>query len=200
MKYIKFLNIALVLFISSCEDKTISNYKAKETAPKNVSRSIISIKDTQKERFLDAINNARADTQDCGKYGIFPPAPPIKWNDALYKAAYEHSQDMALNGIVEHDGTNSSSDWTAIEKNLGRGSHFYERIENNGYSNYIITAENIAGGTYYDTPEIVVKKWLESPGHCKNLMNKYIKEFGLARVKKETKYVNYWSLELGALK
>ena len=155
------------------------------------------ISQEEKERFLDAINSARADTQDCGEYGVFPPAPPLKWSDELYKAAYEHTQDMALNGIVEHDGTNSDTDWTAQKLKLGRGSHFYERIVNNGYYEYWIVEENVAGGTHFDNPEVVVQAWLDSPGHCKNLMNKDVKEVGMAHVKANTKYIHYWSQEFG---
>ena len=50
--------------------------------------------------------------------------------------------------------------------------------------------ENIATG--YRTEKEVVKGWIASPGHCKNIMSKLYKEMGVAR------YGNYWTQEFGA--
>ncbi len=164
----------------------------------NAIRQIPQISEEQKQEFLDAVNSARADTQDCGSEGVFPPAPALTWSDELYKAAYEHTRDMALHGVIEHEGSNTNSDWTAQDLKLGRGSHFYERIEHNGYTNYKIVEENVAGGTYFNSASDVVEAWLKSDGHCANLMNKDVTQIGMAHVKKSTKYTNYWSQEFGA--
>ncbi len=178
---------------SSESNKNSSNMQAQ-----NAVRQIPEISEEQKQAYLDAVNSARADTQDCGSEGVFEPAPPLTWSDELYKAAYEHTRDMALNGVVEHEGTNTSSDWTSVDLNLGRGSHFYERIDNNGYDNYKLVEENVAGGTYFDEAQDVVNAWLKSDGHCANLMNKDVTEIGMAHVKENTKYTHYWSQEFGA--
>ncbi len=63
-----------------------------------------------------------------------PPAPPLQWSDALYRVAYEHSQDMAATGIMTHNGSGTETDWTAIVWDLGRGSGYAERIDNNGWN------------------------------------------------------------------
>jgi len=207
----KILLIAVItIFISSCGEEKSRKYVEKngneQTKTSNNSNmqaqsaihQIPTISQAQKQEFLDAVNSARADTQDCGNEGIFSPVPALKWSDELYKAAYEHSRDMALNGIVEHYGTNTESDWTAKDLKLGHGSHFYERVEHNGYKDYKLVEENVAGGTNLDNAYEVVGAWLKSDGHCANLMNKDITDIGMALVKKNTKYTHYWSQEFGA--
>ena len=204
-KYV--VTLIISLYLIGCggsqivESKIYDNNNEENTQnmeAQNASHRIPPISDSDKQEFLDAINSARADTQDCGEHGIFPPAPALTWNDELYKAAYEHTRDMALSRTVEHDGTNSQNDWTSKELNLGRGSHFYERIENNGYKEYKTIEENVAGGTYFDNPQDVVQAWINSPGHCANLMNKDVTEVGMAHVQADTKYTHYWSQEFGA--
>ena len=193
MNRVTILIFAIVL-LNSCggESGTTSN-----TSKKVIVKEIESIPKSRIDEYKDAINSAREQGQTCGSYGYFAPAKPLKWNNKLYNAAYEHSRDIALYGVLEHDGTNSDSDWTAYDLNLNRGSKFYERIENSGYDSYKLVAENVAAGTYMISAKDAVDAWIKSPGHCKTLMNANLKEFGLAHVKKETKYINYWTLDLG---
>ena len=137
------------------------------------------IDEATKQAYLDAVNAARSVGRNCGDT-YMPPAPPLQWSDALYRAAYEHSQDMAATGVLTHDGSGTETDWTAIVWDLGRGSVFNERIKNNGAS-MSGSGENIAlvhnGGTQY-----VINGWLNSPGHCMNLMSPVWKYVGMARV------------------
>jgi len=184
--------------VDSSNDVQTNTSSDSNMQAQSVIHQIPAISQSQKEEFLDAVNSARADTQDCGDEGIFAPAPPLSWSDELYRSAYEHSRDMALNGVVEHYGTNTESDWTAKDLNLGHGSRFYERDEYNGYTNYRLVEENVAGGTNLDNAYDVVDAWLKSDGHCANLMNKDIKDMGMALVKEDTKYTHYWSQEFGA--
>jgi uncharacterized protein YkwD len=207
----KILLVATIaVFITGCSGEEAKKYAINNgneqtktsNSPNMQAQSAIhqipTISQSQKQKFLDAVNSARADTQDCGSEGIFAPAPALKWSDELYKAAYEHSRDMALHGIVEHYGTNTNSDWTAKDLKLGHGSHFYERVEHNGYKNYKLVEENVAGGTNLDDAYEVVDAWLKSDGHCANLMNKDITDIGMALVKENTKYTHYWTQEFGA--
>ncbi len=179
------------------QNSSTSSQNSNNMQAQSVVVDIPQISESEKTEFLDAINSARAETQDCGVYGVFPPVKPLTWSDSLYKAAYEHTRDMAVNGVVEHDGTNSSSDTTAKSLNLGRGSYFYERAKYNGYTDYQLVEENVAGGTYFNSAQDAVDAWLDSDGHCANLMNKDIKDVGMAHVKEGTKYTNYWSQEFG---
>ena len=146
--------------------------------------------------FLDAINAARAETQDCGSEGVFDPADALSWNDRLGNAAWEHSNDMAESNTFSHTGSGTQSDLTAQNEGLDRGSRFNERIENQGYTEYRTVGENIAAG--YATAQEVVEGWLASDHHCANLMNPKFTEVGMALVEKEgSEYGTYWSQEFG---
>jgi len=68
------------------------------------------VSQAQINTYLKLINNIRSHSQDCGQFGIKPPAKPLKWNYNLYKAAYEHSRDMAMNSFLEHYGSNTKYD------------------------------------------------------------------------------------------
>jgi len=152
-----------------------------------------------KQAYLDAINNARAIQQDCGVKGIKGAVSALEWSDELYAAAYEHSDDLAESDTFAHDGSGTSSDWTAQVKELGRGSTFVERIKNNGYTNYKTIGENIVAGTNRDTAQIAIDAWLDSDGHCANLMNTDYTEIGMGHVEKAgTDYIHYWTQNFGA--
>jgi uncharacterized protein YkwD len=154
------------------------------------------VSEEDRAAFLDAINAARAETQDCGDMGVFDPAPALSWNDRLANAAYEHSYDMAQSDTFSHTGSGTQSDATAQLLHPGTGSSFQERIEHQGYTQWRRVGENIAAG--YADPEEVVEGWLESPHHCANLMNPVFTEVGMALVTQEgSDYYFYWSQELG---
>lgn len=44
---------------------------------------------------------------------------------------------------------------------------------------YMTAGENIAKGQ--NTPEFVMKSWMDSPGHRKNILNPKFKEMGVSR-------------------
>jgi len=152
-----------------------------------------------KQAYLDAVNEARAEGRECGKYGHMPAADPVTWNSKLYKAAYEHSKDMAVSNTFSHTGSGTSSDVTAEEAHTGHGSGVGERIEHNGYTNWHQYGENIAAGTVMDDVSEAMEGWLKSPGHCKNIMKKEFKEVGVAVYYHENShYKYYWTQDFGA--
>jgi len=153
---------------------------------------------TTKQAYLDAINYVRAHEQNCGKYGIKPAVGVLKWNDLLYKAALEHSNDLAKTDTFSHDGSGKASDITAKNKQLGRGSKVGERIEYNGYTNWRSYGENIAAGTSMDQAQEAINVWVASDGHCKNLMNPNFTEVGMAQVyNQDSHYLHYWTQDFG---
>ena len=125
---------------------------------------------------LPFINAARAKGCTCGEYGVYKPAKPVKWNDKLAKAAIVHTNDnySRKDGDFGHTGSDHSSVGT--------------RVERQAY-NFMSVGENIAIGSY--TAEGVVEAWLTSPGHCKNIMDPYFKDVGVA------KYKGIWTLVIG---
>lgn len=114
------------------------------------------------QEVLDLLNERRAAAADCGIYGSFPPAAPLVMNGALRCAARNHSLDMATRGFFNHvnpDGDNPGA-----------------RIAASGYSPSG-WGENIAAG--YPTPEAVVEGWMNSDGHCSNMMSDDFTEVGV---------------------
>jgi len=168
-----------------------------DTKVEPVKKAVVSrVSDVDKTDYLDAINAARAETQDCGSAGVFDPAPDLRWDDRLGNAAWEHSDDMAQSNTFAHDGSGTASDRTAQEEGLGRGSHFTERIRHQGYTDYRAIGENIAAGAA--SAQDVIAMWLQSDQHCANLMNPNFSDTGMALVEKShTDDGTYWSLELG---
>lgn len=163
------------------------------------------IEEATKTAFLDAVNSARAQEQDCGTEGIFPPTGPVEWSDALYRAAYEHSEDMGVVGEtsedISHDGSGGESDWTAQVLELGRGSTPWERGANNGFDNETryTSAENAHSSP--ETIETAMKDWLESDGHCVNIMNPDQTHVGVAMVENpDSAWRYYWTQLFGSSK
>jgi uncharacterized protein YkwD len=111
---------------------------------------------------LDGVNAARASGHSCGDRH-FPPAPPLSWNPALGQAALGHSRDMAARRYFSHQAKD--------------GSQAAERAQRAGYR-WQRVGENIAFGQ--NTPEEAVAGWLDSPGHCANIMNANFTEMGAA--------------------
>ncbi|MRW94480.1 CAP domain-containing protein [Duganella sp. FT80W] len=130
---------------------------------------------------LDAVNQARAEGHTCGAQ-YFPPAQPLSWNAQLGEAALEHSNDMAAQQYFDHTGKD--------------GSNVGERSRKAGYQ-WARVGENLAYGVY--TPQEAVAGWLNSPGHCANIMNKDFTEFGAAYAITPQPAVGaiYWSQVFG---
>ena len=150
-----------------------------------------------KQSYLDAINNVRAIARSCGSYGNYNSAPALRWNDALYNASMEHSQDMAQTNTFEHTGSNTQSDLTAQALSLGRGSTLRDRVDYNNYLNWSNIGENIAAGN--STTEDTIAQWISSDGHCANMMNPKFTEVGMSHaINSNARYRDYWTQTFGA--
>lgn len=123
---------------------------------------------------LQLVNGVRKRGCQCGDTW-YPAAPPVTWNDLLEKAALRHSSDMSQKKYFSH----TAPDGTGAGK----------RIAEAGYR-WMYYGENIAMG--YKNEREVITGWLNSPGHCKNIMNKNYKEMGVAKVN------GYWTQEFGS--
>ena len=150
-----------------------------------------------KQRYLAVINKVRSQARSCGNAGYFSSAPALRWSDALYSAAYEHSNDMLKSTVFSHQGSNTSSDWTAKVQQLGRSSSFKERIENNGYKNWKNLAENIGSGS--SSVDAAMAHWVRSDRHCANIMNPDFTDVGMANTHKQgSKSSHYWTQNFAA--
>lgn len=126
-------------------------------------------------------NIARSVRQQCGDRS-FNATNELIWNDQLAEAALAHSQDMATRNYFDHtslDGENPGA-----------------RINRTGYV-ASTWGENIAAG--YGTVEQAIQGWIDSPGHCANIMNSNFTEFAVAIAQSNTStYGSYWTMVLAA--
>jgi len=125
-----------------------------------------------KIKMLKLINETRAKGAICGTQ-VMPPVPPIKWNDTLEMVAFLHSKSMCVNDHYNHIGIDGSDP-------TDRASRLWYKYA---------LGENIARG--YTDEESVFKGWLNSPGHCENMLNIDKHEVGVAR------NGIYWTMNLG---
>jgi uncharacterized protein YkwD len=125
-------------------------------------------------RVLDLVNRARARTVRCGEK-TFSPAQPLALSGTLGGVALGHASDMADNDYFEH--TDLSGHTPA------------DRVRAVGYREKLV-GENIAFGPR--TADEVVQGWLDSPGHCENIMDPRFVEMGVAYAPAHRKRGLYW--------
>jgi uncharacterized protein YkwD len=128
------------------------------------------------EEVLRLSNQYRASGATCGS-ASYGPAVALSMNPALRCAARLHSKDMQDRSYFDH---------TTPE-----GVTFDQRITASGYDDWRTIGENIAAGQR--TPQQVVQAWMQSVGHCQNVMNPNFKEIGVGF------YDSYrWTQDFGA--
>lgn len=129
---------------------------------------------------LQRVNALRAAGAVCGTT-VYGAAAPLNWSSLLLKAASGHASDMATNNYFSHNSLD--------------GKTVAQRISDAGYS-YSAAAENIAAGD--TTVQSVVTRWLNSPGHCTNMMNATYRDMGVACARSDSAtYGYYWTMNLG---
>lgn len=115
------------------------------------------------QQLLDETNRRRAAGGYCG-VSQMPPVAPVSWDCRVAAAAQKHSEDMARFGFLEHTGSD--------------GLELLQRLGEQGYSPQA-WGENIAQGQ--QTVSEVVEDWVQSTGHCKNLMSGDYVHMGAAK-------------------
>ncbi len=118
---------------------------------------------------IKLVNQARQKGVYCGKTWQKPVAP-LKWDDQLEKAAADKSYDMYKNNYFEH----TSSDGETLTDRLNKISYAWQTI-----------GENLAMGP--TSVKQTVDTWLNSEGHCRNIMKPEFTHFGAAQ------YGIYWT-------
>jgi len=115
------------------------------------------------DEMLDRVNELRAGGTYCGNE-YYAPAEKLTWEGRLADAAQGHADDMQSQNYFDHTGLDGSS--------VG------DRVSNQNFE-WTTVGENIAMGQSSVTS--VMKSWIESSGHCKNLMNPAFRQFGASR-------------------
>lgn len=134
----------------------------------------------QQQAMLSQINEARSQARQCGDQQ-FEAAEPLTWSCKLEAAAKSHSEDMAENDYFSHTGPEGAG----IEQRVGNQDYVWQAV-----------GENIAAGL--TSVSAVVEGWLDSPGHCQNIMNDAFTEMGMAKAENsESRYSSYWTQTLG---
>jgi uncharacterized protein YkwD len=164
MKTVMFLPIILALLVSCSKGEIAGAENNDSTVPSTVNKTIL----------IQLVNEVRKNGCQCGDT-YYNPAPVVSWNSQLEAAAYHHSKDMNDKKYFSHESPD--------------GSDAADRITRAGY-NWSTYGENIGQG--YSDEHKVINGWLNSPGHCRNIMNKLYKEMGVARVG------SYWTMVLAS--
>jgi uncharacterized protein YkwD len=129
----------------------------------------------QAERILTLINAARGHTTTCGDR-TFAPAPPLSLSSTLDGVALGHALDMADHNYFEHEDRSGHSP--------------ADRVRAVGYKEKLV-GENIAYGV--ENADEAVQGWLDSPGHCENIMDPRFAEMGIGLAQgRSSRHGLYW--------
>lgn len=137
----------------------------------------------EEQSMLDAVNAVRAQARVCGSSGSFSAVASLTWSCALKTAALNHSMDMANSDFFSHTGSDGQS--------VGY------RASSAGFQ-WSTVGENIAAGTPLSSVSAVVQAWVDSPGHCANLMRSSFTELGASKYgNSSSTYKVYWTQVFG---
>jgi uncharacterized protein YkwD len=160
-KSIAAVSLLLTAFLSAAFSQITSTTDSREfqvagyTRVRETKPSAAFIASVEKEAF-DLINKKRADI------GL----EPLVWSDELAVLAKLHSQDMADQKYFSHRGSD--------------GSMVDDRADKLGIKNWSAIGENIAFERGFDNAaNFAVDRWMESPAHKQNLLDKRWKETGM---------------------
>ncbi len=131
---------------------------------------------SNEQEMLSQVNSARSQARNCGSTP-YPAVATLSWDCKLAQAAANHSNDMAQNNFFSHIGSD------------GLGPSF--RIQAQDYQAQT-WGENIAIG--YTATDAAMTAWLNSAGHCRNLMDPDFTELGMAFAENQgSDYGIYWT-------
>lgn len=130
---------------------------------------------------LTLVNQYRAQGASCGGDAM-PAVGALKMNAPLRTAARNHAIDMATHDYFDHDSQN--------------GTTAFERMTAAGYE-WRAAGENIAAGS--GTAAGVMDQWMNSPGHCRNIMSGDFIDIGIGyRLESGSQYQHYWVQDFGS--
>ena len=116
------------------------------------------------DEILVIVNQHRAAGATCGGQAMAPVAP-LTMAPSLRCAARVHSKDMVDRGYFDHTNPEGEEPW--------------DRMERAGYA-WSTAGENIAAGN--GTAAATMGQWMNSAGHCRNIMNGDFTDIGVGHV------------------
>lgn len=130
------------------------------------------------------------------RYGL----KPLAFSQALYRSAQAHNKEMILHGYLEHENLRGLGFFDRIRRQdksfmagaeniatilpLKAGGHIqYSYKKRNGkYEFFTMDGKPIPVETYKGMAAKLVKSWMDSPGHKKNILNKELTHIGCSIV------------------
>jgi uncharacterized protein YkwD len=132
----------------------------------------------EEDEVLRLVNVNRTLGAMCADEPMGGGLPPLQMDDTLREVARAHSQDMAVRGFFDH--VNPS------------GEDPFDRVAAAGFTGAEPWAENIAAGA--PTAAVVVDGWMDSPGHCLNIMEPAFGVIGVGLYGGDASdYGTYWT-------
>ena len=157
--------LSLALVLAACSGGKDDSGAAASDVPDNAYCEDVADWDPSyaalEEAVLDLVNEERGVGGTCGS-DSYPPSDPLSMVPELRCAARVHALDMIARDFFDH--TNPDGDGP------------YERSTYAGYD-AMWSGENIAAGSV--TAEGVMGQWMNSPGHCSNILFPDFTEIGV---------------------
>lgn len=116
---------------------------------------------------------------------------PLKMQTDLHRAARYHTADMSQDRYMNHNTYDRDS-----RDRLVQVCDIWTRMKG-FYDHTLAAAENVAEG--YPTPSSVMKGWMDSKGHRKNILNGDYRAAGIAYIKESGQHP-YWGQSFGAMR
>lgn len=117
-----------------------------------------------------ALTNRQRRAHGCGS---------LRSSTALRRSARGHTVAMATQGVMSHQ--------------LPGEVKFSTRITRAGYTNWRLVAENVARG--FSGPRAVVRAWMNSPSHRRNVLNCRLRDLGVGVVLQDGQL--WWTQNFG---
>jgi len=131
------------------------------------------------QEVLMLTNQRRSMGANCGGQ-VFGPAGTLMMHPLLRRAARGHSKDMGERNYFSHTSPDGRSPT--------------DRARASGWSGGV--GENIYGGA--TSPADAVEGWMNSPGHCRNIMDPGYKVIGIGYAQVQgSQFTRYWTQNFG---
>lgn len=157
------------------------------------------------EEILALVNAARASGVSCGSTAM-PPVPALSMDETLRCAARAHSQDMMDRDYFSHGTWNPNACECSSDQECGGGMMCAGETTSSspmlcGKAPALRVQEvggpagagweNIAAGN--STAQATMNQWLDSEGHCKNIMSGAVTTIGVGYASGGGTYTHYWT-------
>lgn len=136
-------------------------------------RKVLSDTRVTVDYMVETVNNLRSKGCKCGGE-YMPPVKKIDWHETLEESARIHAAQMYKFNFFSHIGVD--------------GSDVADKMDRVGYR-WQFAGENLGEGQW--TFDQVMEDWLESPSHCRLLMDERMEDMGISRMGK------YWVQHFG---